>query len=167
MDSKKLSFLKKTLIYLKMFDHAAENLNLLWGQDQDNDVELNMYLSRFYPFNRSFDDLQLDIREWVRDFSKRLAEMQDNTLRNDLTKIISVFINKYGKSLAAHPHIKQVENDILGELSESIAKYLGYEDYRKIWSIIDKFTKNDGLFDDNINGLAEAIIDEWRIQNLN
>lgn len=97
------------------------------------------------------------IKTKIREF---MIENKDYTLRNDLTKIISDFINKYGKPLAAYPHIKRVENDILGELAESIDKYLDYGDYRKIWSILNKFTKNDALFDDNVVGLSETILNE-------
>lgn len=85
------------------------------------------------------------------------------SIRNDLETIISNFTKKYGKTLAAHSHMKRIENDLLGILSEEIDKFLNYGDYRKIWSILNKFTKNDALFDDNNMGLAETILDELNL----
>jgi hypothetical protein len=81
-------------------------------------------------------------------------------LRNEIEKIISNFTNRYGKALAAYPHIKRVENDALGILAEEIDKFLSYGNYRKIWSMLNRFTKNDALFDDNNMGLAETLLDE-------
>lgn len=92
--------------------------------------------------------------------------MNENlSLRNDLETIISNFTSKYGKKLSAHTHIKRIENDVLGTLAEEIDNFLNYGDYRKIWSIIDKFTKNGVLFNDNNMGLAEAILDELNLDN--
>lgn len=92
-----------------------------------------------------------------------LNENNNSKLRNDLCEIISSFIDKYGKNLAAHSHIKRVENDALGILAEEIANFLEYDNYREIWSILDKWSKNDALFDDNIMGLSEFILSELDI----
>lgn len=104
-----------------------------------------------------------DIRKMidkVNNFQQFVNENKNLSLKNDLEKIISNFTTKYGKTLAAHPNIKRIENDVLGILAEEIDKFLNYGDYRKIWSILDKVTKNDALFDDNNMGLAETLLDE-------
>ena len=104
-----------------------------------------------------------DIRKMidkVNNFQQFVNENKNLSLKNDLETIISNFTTKYGKTLAAHPNIKRIENDVLGILAEEIDKFLNYGDYRKIWSILDKVTKNDALFDDNNMGLAETLLDE-------
>ncbi len=107
-----------------------------------------------------------DIRKMidkVKNFKQFVNENKNLSLRNDLETIISNFTKKYGKTLSAHPNIKRVENDALGILAEEIDKFLNYDDYRKIWSILNKFTKNDALFDDNNMGLAETILNELNL----
>jgi hypothetical protein len=107
-----------------------------------------------------------DIRKMidkVKNFKQFVNEQRDFSLRNDIYKIINEFTNKYGKTLAAHSHIKRVENDALGILAEKIDTFLNYGDYRKIWSILNNFTKNDALFDDNNMGLSETILDELNL----
>ena len=107
-----------------------------------------------------------DIRKMiykVKNFKQFVNENKNLSLRNDLETIISNFTKKYGKTLAAHSHMKRIENDLLGILAEEIDKFLNYGDYRKIWSILNKFTKNDALFDDNTMGLAETILDELNL----
>jgi hypothetical protein len=96
----------------------------------------------------------------IKNFNDFVNEQRDFSLRNDVCKIIDDFTIKYGKTLAAHPSIKRVENDVLGILAENIDKFLNYGNYRKIWTIIDNFTKNDALFDDNNMGLAETILEQ-------
>lgn len=66
METKEMT-LRKTLTYLKMLDHAFQELNTIW-QDQDN-VDLNDFLTDMYPFTESFDQVAVDVREWVRYFS--------------------------------------------------------------------------------------------------
>ncbi len=107
-----------------------------------------------------------DIRKMidkVKNFKQFVNEQRDISLRNDICKIIDEFTNKYGKTLAAHSHIKRIENDALGILAEKIDNFLNYGDYRKIWSILNNFTKNDALFDDNNMGLSETILDKLNL----
>jgi len=63
-------YLRKVLVYMRMLDHAAQELNKAWAEDTDHGVDLNDYLTSMFPFSESFDQVALDIREWVRDFSK-------------------------------------------------------------------------------------------------
>jgi hypothetical protein len=69
MDNKQM-YLRKVLVYMRMLDHAAQELNKAWAEDTDHGVDLNDYLTSMFPFSESFDQVALDIREWVRDFSK-------------------------------------------------------------------------------------------------
>jgi hypothetical protein len=96
----------------------------------------------------------------VMNFKQFLKEQHDTTSLNNLCEIIDEFTNKYGKTLAAYPHIKRVENDVLWILAEKIDIFLDYGNHRKILSILNNFTKNDALFDDNNMGLCETILDE-------
>lgn len=90
----------------------------------------------------------------------------NNKLKDNINIIIDEFTTKYGKILAAHPHIKRVENDILCKLAQDIDKYLMFNygndtSYRKILNIIDDFTSGDALFNDNNTTLAENILKEF------
>jgi hypothetical protein len=62
-------YLRMVLIYLKMMDHAFQELVRVWNMDSDHDIDLNDYLQDFYPFPASLDEFALDVREWVRQFS--------------------------------------------------------------------------------------------------
>lgn len=81
-------YLRKVLIYLKMLDHAFQKLNEVWAEDSQNEIDLNDYLSRLFPFDKSFDELGMDVREWVRDFSiKALDQEIDPNEPDVITKL--------------------------------------------------------------------------------
>ena len=92
-----------------------------------------------------------------------LNENKNLSLRDDVVSIIRNFCNEYGKQLAAHSHVLRIEKDVLHILAERIDKFLKYDNYRKIWSIISKFNNNDAMFDDNNVILAETILDELNL----
>jgi hypothetical protein len=70
----KTEYLKKVGIYLNMLDRAMEELVKVWNEDIDSDVELNDYLSELFPFDKSLDDLQVDVKAWVRNFNLKSIE---------------------------------------------------------------------------------------------
>ena len=63
---------------MKMLDHASQELIKLWHEDTDHDVDLNALLTRLYPFSDSFDQVQLNIREWLRDYNQKIVNMMDD-----------------------------------------------------------------------------------------
>lgn len=99
----------------------------------------------------------------VKNWKQFLNENKKLSLRDNVVSIIRNFCNEYGNPLAAHPHIKRIEKDVLYILAERIDKFLNYGDYRKIWSIINKFNNNDAMFDDNNVILTEIILDELNL----
>jgi len=72
--TKQEQYLKRTLVYMKMLDHAFTELNKVWAEDSDHDVDLNEYLVPLFPFHESFDQMQLLVREWVRSFANPLLD---------------------------------------------------------------------------------------------
>ena len=107
------------------------------------------------------------IKTTLREF---LNENNNIKLKDDINIIIDEFTTKYGKTLAAHSHIKRIESDIFWKLAQDIDKYLMFNygndtSYKKILNIIDDFTNGGALFNDNNTTLSEKILKGLDMEN--
>lgn len=68
------TYLNKVKVYLKMFENAAIQINKLWMDDHLSAIDLNDFLARMFPFDKSFDELVQDIHLWVEDYEKQIKD---------------------------------------------------------------------------------------------
>lgn len=62
---KQATYLRQVMISMNMMLHAHRELNKLWDEDSDNEIELNDYLARLYPFDETYQVVVKDISIWV------------------------------------------------------------------------------------------------------
>lgn len=59
---------------LKQFNEATQKLSAYWI-DLNND-QLSLAPNMLYPFNKSFDELATEVKEWVKDSCEKLARFE-------------------------------------------------------------------------------------------
>lgn len=68
-------------------ENAARKLSEEWGNDKDFDIDLNSpSIINLYPFAKSFDEVAIDIAQWVSHANQGIENFKDN--HNKLKEIL-------------------------------------------------------------------------------
>jgi hypothetical protein len=101
-----------------MMDQSMTKLQEIWQQDQDSEEILNEYLSKEYPFEESFDDIQLKVHRWVSAFETSFVNYTLDT--NHPMKVYAVIIGDK-RGWYGHPVLRKTKPEAEAEAAE-IAK---------------------------------------------
>lgn len=69
----KTNYLNKVKKALEVFKNSYDELNTLWSEDHNYDLDLNDFLTDDYPFEHSFDEI--NISDWV---DNSISDINDN-----------------------------------------------------------------------------------------